>query len=878
MVKFSVIIPVYNSEKFLKECLDSLADQTFEDFEVICINDGSTDNSMAILEDYANKDNRIKVYSQENKGVGAARNYGMELAEGKYINFLDSDDILSKNALKSVHEFFKKHDEIDVVSIPIFFFNEKNHSLNYKFNLKEDSKNRIVDIIEDPDALQSSVNSAFIRADSIRDLKFDTDLPSDEGLVFINEILLSKKKIGLVKDSKYLFRRANPNSLTKTAKDKKSFYAYRLKCLKGLVDYSIEKEGNVPKFIQNIIVYSLKSIGSIHDFPDFLTEDEINDFWESIYDLLDYIDEDAIFNPRVIKSNKVYFSRFLMYLKNKKEFHIDIDDNEVLLKTGETEINNLNKHKIFLDIVELKDGLLNLSGNFVSSCINEALRIEAIKVSGGKKEVFKGKFVEYPRTSRRIKRYLGIDWRFNYNFDMKIPIEKNKETKIDFRAVYEENGEKILMKSNIGFRRFAEISKFSHYYIRDSQIIAAMGKSIYLMPYKYSKALRLEVSSFKKILFSDQKDKFNAIFYRLAYLLLLPKMKDKEIYIFMDRRDSTGDNGEHLFRYAIDQNDGISKYFALEKECNEFKKLKREYGKNIVEFGSLRHKVLYMFTDKFIGSQGYKKHVNPFADKNPKLVQGISNPPIYFLQHGVTKYNRTNWLRKFDFNFSLLLTVSDLDYKAFVENYNYDKEIIQKLGFPRFDNLTNENLKREIVIIPTWRQALKTEEDLLSSEYYVRWNNLLKNKELVDFAKEKGYKIVYKPHPNSKKFSEFFNTEYVEVDEKRRFHELLCDSALMITDYSSVHFDFAYLNKPVIYYQYGDPSIEIPELGNSLIEEEACTFGAVIKDEEELFNKIKEYIDTDCKIEDEYRDRVINFFKYTDKNNCKRVYDWIVKH
>ena len=125
MVKFSVIIPVYNSEKYLKECLDSLVNQTFKDFEIICINDGSTDNSKKLLEEYANKDDRINVYSQENQGVGAARNYGMTLAKGKYINFLDSDDILSANALKSAYEFLEKHAEIDVVSIPIFFFNEK---------------------------------------------------------------------------------------------------------------------------------------------------------------------------------------------------------------------------------------------------------------------------------------------------------------------------------------------------------------------------------------------------------------------------------------------------------------------------------------------------------------------------------------------------------------------------------------------------------------------------------------------------------------------------------------------------------------------------------------------------------------------------------
>ena len=119
----------------------------------------------------------------------------------------------------------------------------------------------------------------------------------------------------------------------------------------------------------------------------------------------------------------------------------------------------------------------------------------------------------------------------------------------------------------------------------------------------------------------------------------------------MDRRDNTGDNGEHLFRYAADQKDEISKYFALEKDCKEFKKLKKEYGSKILDFGSFKHKFIYMFTEKVISSQGYKNHLNPFADLNMKLVQGISSPPIYFLQHGVGKYDMRSWLRKYDINF-----------------------------------------------------------------------------------------------------------------------------------------------------------------------------------------------------------------------------------
>ncbi|MBR6933705.1 MAG: glycosyltransferase [Bacteroidales bacterium] len=96
---FSIIIPVYNVEKYLRECLDSVLAQTFEDWEAICIDDGSTDRSAAILEEYAQKEARVKVISQPNGGLSAARNTGLKAANGEYVLFLDSDDWLEPNAL-----------------------------------------------------------------------------------------------------------------------------------------------------------------------------------------------------------------------------------------------------------------------------------------------------------------------------------------------------------------------------------------------------------------------------------------------------------------------------------------------------------------------------------------------------------------------------------------------------------------------------------------------------------------------------------------------------------------------------------------------------------------------------------------------------------
>ena len=103
MPKVSVIIPVYNVEKYLRECLDSVINQTLKDIEIICVDDGSSDGSLKILEEYAQKDNRIKVLKQEHGGVSCARNLALGGAAGEYMLCLDSDDYLELNTLESLY-------------------------------------------------------------------------------------------------------------------------------------------------------------------------------------------------------------------------------------------------------------------------------------------------------------------------------------------------------------------------------------------------------------------------------------------------------------------------------------------------------------------------------------------------------------------------------------------------------------------------------------------------------------------------------------------------------------------------------------------------------------------------------------------------------
>ena len=135
MPKISVIVPVYNVEQYLPKCLDSIINQTFKDIEIICINDGSTDNSGKILEQYAQKDDRIKVLTQENQGQAVARNKGLDIAKGEYIYFVDSDDFIHPQTLEIMYSVAEKT-KCPIVATENINQLSKNHEIVKKYQIK----------------------------------------------------------------------------------------------------------------------------------------------------------------------------------------------------------------------------------------------------------------------------------------------------------------------------------------------------------------------------------------------------------------------------------------------------------------------------------------------------------------------------------------------------------------------------------------------------------------------------------------------------------------------------------------------------------------------------------------------------------------------
>ena len=133
MVKISILVPVYNVEKYLEKCLDSILEQTFTEYEVICMDDGSTDRSGIILDEYALKDSRIRVIHKENSGYGKTMNQAIQLARGQYIGIVESDDTIERHMFQFLYDKIEEHD-LDMVKSDFYLaWEDGEHSIRKEY-------------------------------------------------------------------------------------------------------------------------------------------------------------------------------------------------------------------------------------------------------------------------------------------------------------------------------------------------------------------------------------------------------------------------------------------------------------------------------------------------------------------------------------------------------------------------------------------------------------------------------------------------------------------------------------------------------------------------------------------------------------------------
>lgn len=359
---------------------------------------------------------------------------------------------------------------------------------------------------------------------------------------------------------------------------------------------------------------------------------------------------------------------------------------------------------------------------------------------------------------------------------------------------------------------------------------------------------------------------------------------NKDIWLISERKDEAEDNGYHLYKYIRENHPEQKVFYLINKKSPAYSKI--EKYETIIQYNSLKHYVYYFLSDKHISAfQFFGVPETPFLWKMEE--KGWIKKKKVFLQHGVIQgvlpflfYNRTNY--------DLFISGAKAEYEYLKANYGYPDENIKYLGLCRFDNLHEYQIKRQIILMPTWRQWIGMTNDdnnveldyrnFISSEYYKTYNSLINNKKLHQLLERYNIQFIFYPHPEMQRFINTFscNCKNITIANRKNYNlqELLKESSILITDYSSIAFDFAYMKKPLIYYQFDQEKYYTEHFNRGYFNHERDGFGPVIKREELLIEQIERYISYGNELK--YLERVKNFFPIHDQSNCKRNYEAII--
>ena len=377
---------------------------------------------------------------------------------------------------------------------------------------------------------------------------------------------------------------------------------------------------------------------------------------------------------------------------------------------------------------------------------------------------------------------------------------------------------------------------------------------------------------------------YDIIFIFIFILLLLPsqiykiylKSRNKKLWLITENGQTARDNGYHFFKYMREKHKEIDCYYVINKKSNDYKKVEK-YG-NIVQNKSIKHWIYYLSADYNISNQ---KNGNPgqalFYIIHINL--NLFNNRV-FLQHGITK-DMSEWLLYKNTKFKYFICGAKKEYNFIKEKFGYPDGNVIYTGFPRFDALHDIKInKKQILIMPTWRNWLGRETNALGekvifeeTDYYKNWNNVLNNEKFIKFIEDNNLKILFYPHMNMQKYLNKFkvkseNIEIVSMDTD--IQTVLKESAIMITDYSSVYMDFAYMNKPVLYFQFDYEEYRKRQLQEGYFNYEKDGFGPVLYDIDALVNSFINIYNNG--LESHYLERMKLFFEIRDQKNCERIY------
>lgn len=363
---------------------------------------------------------------------------------------------------------------------------------------------------------------------------------------------------------------------------------------------------------------------------------------------------------------------------------------------------------------------------------------------------------------------------------------------------------------------------------------------------------------------------------------LLAKIFVRDFWLICEEKNEARDNGYWLYRWIRENKPKQKIAYAVNKNSPDYNKVKG-LGK-VISYGTISHWFWYIVADKNISSQKGGKP-NAAVCYFFEVVLKMRKNNRVFLQHGIT-INKGEWLFYKNTRIRLFITAAQQEHDYLIENFGYPVRNVQLCGFPRFDALHNVHAETDLILImPTWRNWLGRDShenrdlDFTQTEYYRRWNALLQSDELQAVLEKYDKKVLFYPHRNMQKFLTYFSatSDRIEIVDWKEYdiQDVLKRAALMITDYSSVFFDFSYMRKPVLFYQFDEMEFREKQYAEGYFDYHNTVLGKWSGTLPELLVHLEESLASGVPVLNERTIR--SFFPLWDTENCKRNYEAIRK-
>ena len=652
-----------------------------------------------------------------------------------------------------------------------------------------------------------------------------------------------------------------------------------------------ETYGSIPVFIQYNFMYSIMARfnGNMDNKNKHVIEEgHGEEYLELIGQAFRLIEENIMLNRNKVKDCITGDTMKWVYgiLRNGKDYKFErfFLAGKIYYGIGDTLFNSLMSLSTNILFINYRDGKLEIDGTvhpILYSMVDEVyFRYDNKKYK-----------IQYNERYGLTKAF-GAAICKRHSFHLSIPVKDKSESELFCEAAIGSQLEPINIRYPSHFSRVCNAFGSSHWVFGDNReyMMTAERKGIIIRKVNKRQKFIKELKLLKDMLMKNNYTRKYALL-RVLYFICRPFMTGKPIWMYIDKIYKGGDSSEYLYKYASAQNKKIKHYYLVDKKSTDYKRLKKEGYKPLVR-DSLKHRLVFLYADMMVISNSTVYAFNGYTLTNSSYIRDLTHFHVCCVQHGMSVQKIAIAQNRLRDNTRLYFCASKYEIdnlsRPVYDYVGYDA--LKLTGVPRYDGL-KDRAKKQIMISPTWRMQaampVRTSESeqrdynplFKESEYFKVFNALINDKRLIDAAEKYGYRIKYVLHPIvSSQVEDFDKNDFVDIVPAvgdMSYEDMFCESSLMVTDFSGIQFDFAYMRKPLVYLHHKD----IPQhYEEGTFHYDTMAFGEICHDNDELIHTLIEYMQNDCKMKPEYVKRADDFFYYRDHNNCERIYKEMIDY